>query len=44
MEELFSKRFNIPIENKEIVIRFNVTEDMRVYVYLLMKEYFILFY
>ena len=38
MEELFSKRFNIPIENKEIVIRFNVTEDMRVYVYLLMKN------
>ena len=38
MGELFSKRFNIPIENKEIVIRYEVTDDMRSYVYLIMKN------
>lgn len=38
MEDIFSKRLNIPIDNKDIVIRYDVTEDMRDYVYLLMKN------
>lgn len=38
MGDVFSKRLNIPINNKEIVIRYNVTDDLRNYVYILMKD------
>ena len=38
MEDIFSKRLNISIGNKGIIIRYGVTDDMRSYVYLLMKN------
>lgn len=38
MEEVFSKRLGISVENKEISFRYNVTDDLRYYVLVLMKE------
>ena len=38
MDDIFSKRLKIPVNNKEITIRYNVTDDMRSYLYLVMKD------
>ena len=38
MNNTFSSRFGIPIETKEVSVRYDVTDDMREYVLLLIKE------